>query len=315
LENPSIELSEIADVSNRAERAPTRHDATKAAARWWNSRRAWAHIAGASALIATAVYIGKAALDDVLMIALSDPESSHVLLVPIVFAWLSWHHRQALRWEAPRQRWVGTCFIAGGWLLWSAGYRFEYQCFWHAGAISMALGALLTVTGVDPFLALLPAFGACVFLVPVPGIGRELVAAPLQRVTAEATQFTAELFGMNIQRTGSLLRINGIDVAVAEACNGMRLVFTLFMACYVFAFINPFRWQIRLLILLLSPVIAVAANVTRLVPTVWAYGRFSRESAEQLHDAAGWAMLVLAFLALTGLVRLLRWAGVPVDAT
>jgi exosortase len=160
---------------------------------------------------------------------------------------------------------------------------------------------------------LLPSFGALLFLVPVPGIGYELIAVPLQRVTAEATQLTAELIGLHVQRSGSLLHINGVDVAIAEACNGMRMVFALFLACYVFALATPLRWSTRAVILCLSPVIAVAANVVRLVPTVWAYGNVSHDAAEKFHGATGWLMLLVAFIGLMGFVRLLRWAGVPVD--
>ena len=39
----------------------------------------------------------------------------------------------------------------------------------------------------------------------------------------------------------------------------------------------------------------------------------SREWADQFHDATGWAMVVVAFVGLMALVRLMRWAGIPVD--
>ena len=268
----------------------------------------------ALALVAASAWITRYAWYDLLVLAWNDPESSHVLMVPLVFAWLAWHRRHHLRrGQPPRNRWVGTLLIGLGWFLWSFGYRFDFQSLWHGGAVLMALGAVLTVVGAEPLRAWWPAFGTLVFLVPVPAIGRDLVAAPLQRVTAQATQLMAELGGLSIQRTGSLLRINGVDVAIAEACNGMRLVFTLFLACYVFAFVTPLRWPVRVIVLLLSPVVAVAANVCRLVPTVWAYGNVSADAARKFHDATGWAMLVAAFVGLMGLVGLMRWVGVPVD--
>jgi len=272
-------------------------------------------LAAAIALVAASALITRYAWYDLLVLAWNDPESSHVLLVPVVFAWLAWHRRGRLRRDAggARNCWIGTVFMAVGWVLWWSGYRYEFQSFWHLGAVLMALGAALSVFGLEPLRAWWPAFGVLVFLVPVPAIGRDLVAAPLQRVTAQATQLIAELGGLDIQRTGSLLRINGVDVAIAEACNGMRLVFTLFLACYVFAFVTPLRWPVRLAVLLLSPLVAVCANVTRLVPTVWAYGHVSADAARKFHDATGWAMLVAAFIGLMASVGLLRWAGVPVD--
>jgi exosortase len=279
------------------------------AARWeWIAR-----IAAAVVLVAVAVFVARFAWRDMLLIAWSDPESAHVLLVPIVFAWLAWDRRNRLVGCGVGGRWVGTFAFAAGWALWSVGYRHDYQVFWHGGAVLMALGCFITVVGADVVWRLLPAFGVLAFLVPVPGIGRELIAAPLQRVTAAATQILAEIVGLAVQRTGSSLRINGVDVAIAEACNGMRMAFTLFLACYVFAFVVPLRTPVRIAVLAISPLVAVAANVTRLVPTVWAYAHVPRESAERFHEWAGWAMLVVAFVVLIAFVRLLRWICLSVD--
>ena len=121
------------------------------------------------------------------------------------------------------------------------------------------------------------------------------------------------MLGISIERFGSLLSVNGQDVAIAEACNGMRMVFTLFLACYLFAFVTPLRTWVRVLIIALSPVVAVLCNIARLVPTVWMYGHGSQEAAEAFHDASGWVMLVVAFVMLKSSVEVLRWAGVKVE--
>jgi exosortase len=282
-----------------------------------SSTRRWQALAWqfllASALVAVAWWVTAYAWRDMLLIAMADAESSHVLLVPLVFVWLSWYRRERLSSLGYGDRWTGTFVVCVGWFLWSIGYRFQIQCFWHGGSVVLIVGAIVTALGSRILWGLLPAFGVLVFLVPVPGTGRELIALPLQRVTAQATQVMSEIVGMNVFRTGSLLHINGVDVAVAEACNGMRMVFTLFLACYVFAFVNPLRWQARLLVLLMSPVVAVTVNVLRLVPTVWMFGNASPEAAMKFHDVSGWAMLVIAFLGLTGLVSVLRWADIAVD--
>ena len=273
---------------------------------------AWRFLLAIS-LVVAALWVTSYAWRDMLLIGMADAESSHVLLVPLVFTWLVWYRRERLTSIGQGNRWTGTLIVGLGWLVWSIGYRFQIQSFWHGGSVVLAVGGLVTALGSRIFWAAFPAFGALVFLVPVPGTGRELIALPLQRVTAQATQVMSEIAGMDVFRTGSLLHINGVDVAVAEACNGMRMVFTLLLACYVFAFVNPLRWQTRLFILLFSPVVAVIVNVLRLVPTVWAFGNVSPEAAMTFHDLSGWAMLIVAFLGLTGFVSVLRWAGVAVD--
>lgn len=197
--------------------------------------------------------------------------------------------------------------------MWWYGFTEQRSSFWHAGTVVLTVSAALVGLGTQLVWRFLPVFGVLVFLIPMPTGLRLSVAIPMQEYTAWVTQLSCEVLGMEVARAGNLLSVNGTDVAVAEACNGMRMVFTLLMVCYAFTFTEPLRTGVRLLILVASPVVAVVANVVRLVPTVWAYGTFSPELAEKLHDAAGWVMLVVAFVALAGIVRLLRWAMIPVS--
>ena len=269
------------------------------------------HFVGAAVLAVLGVLATKDAWLDMLSFGLKDEESSHMFLVPIVAAWLVWVRRERMRLCKPRGTWLGPLLVAAGWAISSAGYAMRGQAFWHGGAVVLVIGCVLTVLGSDVLRRFVPAFAVLVFLVPVPGSIREELV-PLQAVTARATQAAAEMLGMYIERRGHVLAINGIDVAVAEACNGLRMVFALVLVSYAFAFSIPLRPYVRTLILLGSPVSAILCNVIRLIPTVWIYGHYSNDIAKRFHDMAGLVMLPVAFLLLMGLLRLLRWALVPV---
>ena len=276
--------------------------------------RGWtaAHIVLALALTAMAIALTFNSWVDIVRIAIHDEESSHVMLVPVVVAWMIWVRRGRLRSCQPTGGVVGTLMLALGWLLYSIGYRRQIETFWHGGAVIAVAGAIITVLGKDAFFKFLAAFGLLIFLVPAPGTGRFYIAQPLQTATARVTQFVLEILGMSVARQGNLLEINDTPVAIAEACNGMRMVFTLFLVCYVFAFITPLRTYVRFLIVLTSPVTAVFCNVLRLIPTVWLYGHVKSNIAELFHDIAGWVMLAIAFLLMMGIIRILKWAMIPV---
>ena len=98
------------------------------------------------------------------------------------------------------------------------------------------------------------------------------MAIKMETATAEVTQQVFETIGLPVERSGNLLTYNGVPVTIAEACNGLRMVFALVLVSYAFAFTNPLRGSVRLLIVLLSPVSAILCNVIRLVPTVWLFG-------------------------------------------
>jgi exosortase len=280
-----------------------------------NPQRRWTvwHVLGALALVGATVFAGWDAWRDIWNYGVHDEESSQIMLVPIVVAWIVWVRREALRDCRPVGRLPGLLMVGLGWFLMSMGNRHRIPSAWQGGAVMLSTGALLVVVGQQVFWKLLPAFGALVFLVPVPATGRHLIAYPLQIVTARATQTTAEVLGMAVERTGNLLSINGNQVAIAEACNGMRMVFTLFLVCYTFAFTTKLPWYVRVLVLVCSPLVAVLCNVIRLVPTVYVFGHYSNDVAERFHDGAGWVMLVVGYLLLMGGVRLIGWIVSPTE--
>ena len=263
-------------------------------------------------LAGLAVWAGRAAWADIFHIAWKDEEASQVWLVFPIFAWLVWLRRDAAAAAAARYSLWGPALAAAGLGLSLWGYLNLNQAFWHAGAVLAVVAAFLTVAGVRVLRTLLPALVVLLFLVPVPGMIRQQIAIPLQTATASASAFVFTLLGLDVTRTGNILIYNGQEVAVAEACNGMRMIFALLLVAYAFAFANPLRPWARAAVLAFSPVAAIFCNVLRLVPTVILYGQSPDRWGPMFHDLAGWGMLIVAFGVLTGGVRLLQWAEVPV---
>ena len=309
-------------------------------------RNGWTqwHLIAAVGLVALGFFLTRQAWGDMLLIALNDEEASHVLLVPIIAAWLVWVRRDRFRHCYPTGQALGPVLVALGWAISSIGYFNAIQAFWHGGTVLVVIGCLLTAVGSDILRRFLPAFVILVFLVPVPASIRQPIALELQTHLAVITQEIFVLMGEQVGRDGNLLTINGEQVAIAEACNGLRMVFALVMVSFAFAFGTPLRPYVRVLIVGTSILSAMLCNIIRMIPTVWLFGARGESGFEWLvmtllrwvynaatfvgvlppdtyekqveanlfHDMAGWIMLVLAFLILMGIIRVLRWALIPV---
>jgi exosortase len=274
--------------------------------REWPFWLAWACI------VALAVFATRDAWADMLGIAYADEEQSHIFLVPIVAVWMAWVRRGRFRRFTPRWTVAGAALIFIGWMMSRFGYFNAVQSFWHAGAVVIFIGALVTGLGVNFLLRCLPAVAVLAFLVPVPGFFRQQISGPLQTASAAATAAVLETFGVPIERSTNLLSLNGHDIAVAEACNGMRMGLALLLVSYAFAFGLPLRLSARIVILVVSPVAALVCNVIRLIPTVLLYGYASQDLADSFHDISGWLMVPLAFFILLGTTSVLKWALIPV---
>jgi len=265
----------------------------------------------ASALSLCAIGITFEAWRDILNMGLKDEELSYVLLAPLIIGLLVW-----ARWDQEplcrlRGGWVGLLIIVAAWLIHWFGYLAD-PVLWRGAAVLLAVGAFATAVGWDVLLRFWPAFAATIFLVPIDPYGRYHIAVPLQDATARATQWVCDAIGIAVERYGSTLSINGVEVAVAEGCNGMRMVLSLFLVCYVVAFMLPLRGWVRTVFLLASPLVAIFANVIRLVPTVWMFGHRTAEAAENFHDVTGWIMTIVAFACLLGFFQVLKWLDIPV---
>ncbi len=278
----------------------------------YRSWKGW-HLWTALLLATAGAWMVRDALVDIVRVGFTNEEASHILLAPIIIAWLVWARRYRFRYTQQYGTWIGPVVVAIGWLFYAVGYMYWIQVFWHFGALLVVTGCLLSIWGMDVVRRFLPAFVAMGFLLPVPGIVRQQIGIPMQSITAEWTRVMTEVIGFEVVRNGNQLLVNDMPVNVAEACNGMRMVFTLFLVSFTHAFTQPLRNSVRFLLLLASPLAAIFFNVVRLIPTVLLFGYADHATAELFHEYAGWAMLVVAFLCLMGLIALLRWALVPVQ--
>ncbi len=278
-------------------------------------RRTWNFADGLwlGVLTLVAIWVSRDVWSDMLAIGWRDAENSHLLLAPFVAAWLVWVRRERLRFARPQVSLVGPLLVAVGWAAARLGYMNEVMIAEHGGALLIVMGAAVTMLGTHVVRLFLPAALALCFVLPVPGRIRQAVAIPLQEATAAVTHYLLDILSVPVERLGNVLSINGQEVAVAEACNGMRMVTALLLITFAFVFSVPMRHSVRVLFLLVSPLIALLVNVIRLVPTVLSYGYGSIGFADAFHQASGWIMLFVALGILWLTFCLLRWLEIPVS--
>jgi len=279
-----------------------------------SGRRRWKFSDGLLLSMLVALAIGAAwhVWASIMTVGIEDEEQSHVLIAPLVVVWLAWLRRDRFRFVGPRWSWAGPAVaLAGIGLMWF-GERNLFEVFEQLGAIFLLVGAILSIIGVRLAAHLYPSFGAMIFLLHVPGMFRQDIALPLQNASAQITEWTLGMLQFPIERAGNQLLINGVEVGIAEACNGMRMVSALALVSYAFVFSVPMRNWVRVLILAASPLVALAVNVLRLAPTTLMYGYTEADTAKLFHDVSGWAALLVALAVLWAFLALLRWLEVPI---
>ncbi|MEM1211372.1 MAG: exosortase/archaeosortase family protein [Planctomycetota bacterium] len=258
--------------------------------------------------------VGWRPISEIVRIGWSDDNSSYVLAVPFLAAVLAWGRRREVRAAAatPRWRWLGLVLMGAGLVMYVGSYAWEYDSLWYASPVFMGAGAIAVVFGGGVLWAALPAAVMMLFVVPMPAVADHHISQPMQKVASVTTTELLNLFGVPVVRDGNLLSINGESVNVAEACSGMRSVFALSVLIYTMVFIRRYRWYVRVLLVVVAPLIAMACNLFRVVPVTLAYGQGDSALADALHDWLGFVAFGLAIVMCLGVVSALQWARVPV---
>jgi exosortase len=132
-------------------------------------------------------------------------------------------------------------------------------------------------------------------------------------VATQASGFALQLLGLPVVVEGHVLLLGAQQIAVAEACSGLSMLFVFLALATAVAFVVDRPWLDRVLIVLSAAPIAVAANVVRIAATAFAYQFVGQKLGDFIfHSLAGWLMVPLALLMTWGVLKLIDAVLVPV---
>ena len=264
-------------------------------------------------IIGLSLWVSHESWIDMYSRALMDTENGQALFAPVVAFYLFWVRRSRAQFIGYNPSFTGLAIIIGGYIALNWGIESNTLVVWHLGAIFMLIGSLLTIMGMEFLRQFAPALIALLFIIPTPGIVRIALAEPMQELATELTMGVLDGIGVNAIKQGLVIQVGNppIDVAIGEACNGMRMVFALSLVVFGFVFSAPFRSEVRIGLLLISPLIALSCNIIRLVLTSIVYGFSTQGFADAFHWYSGLAMIPMSLLMLFGVIKLLTWLDVP----
>lgn len=222
-------------------------------------------------------------------------EYSSGLLVPFLALYILWSRRNDIAKSQIRPCLWGVCaFVAA-----QAVRLFGLACvFSSAENLSLALSIaaiVLLLFGWRLFRKVSTVLLFLCLMLPWPTRVQAAVSLPLQRWATSSAVFCLETIGYEVRQEGNLIHIGEASVAVAEACNGLRMVTAFFVISGLVVLLVKRPWWQKLVILASSLPTALLCNTTRLTITAIAFTLVSGEYWEKVfHDFGGYAMMPLA---------------------
>lgn len=234
---------------------------------------------------------------ELIQIWLESDEYSSGLLVPLVAIYVLWARRQSFSEISVQPAMSGLIM-----LLMAQGIRMVGLYFgMRSGerlAFVLSIGAVtLCLLGWRFFKKFAPIFLFLFLMLPLPARVESNLTLPLQGWATVSSVFCLETMGFSVIREGNIIDINGTKVAVAEACNGLRMLTAFIVVSGLVTLVTERKRYENVLILLSSIPIALLCNTLRLAITAIAFTKLDTERWEKIfHDFGGFAMMPVAVL-------------------
>jgi exosortase len=229
-------------------------------------------------------------------------EYSSGMLVPFLAVYVVWSRRQEF--EAVRLR--SAIFWGGAAVLFTQAIRAAglYYMYQSAERLSLVLAVAALVLLMMGWRYLWKLTGVLLFLclmLPWPNRVQQALTVPLQQWATGSAVFCLEVAGWDITREGNVIHIGDTSVAVAEACNGLRMITAFFVISGLVVLLTGREWWAKGIILVSSLPIALLCNTLRLAVTSVAFTMIEgKEWRQGFHDYGGYAMMPLALAMVVG---------------
>ena len=167
------------------------------------------------------------------------------------------------------------------------GFRFGAWFFLSLGALCFFCGIRAMLYGFAPLLG-------CFLAVPFREPIILYLSYPFRMVSTVFSVGFLQLFGMGIENDGTTIRIEGLNIAITDACSGIQQFEAMILVAFwlVMAWKRPFVWRCVHYAFLIPSIII--ANAIRIVLTIVLYKIIGEVVLNNTwHEGLGYAQVIL----------------------
>jgi exosortase len=231
----------------------------------------------------------------------------HGKLVPLIFLFLVWYHREDLIKAEKKGCDQGLIWVAAGCAIYAMGARTLQGRLGMAAAPPLLYGIVLYLWGKRVARILLFPILFLFFMIPVSAI--EQATFRLQFMVTGIAQIVCGILGMPLYAEGTTLRpldqsFRGFDVA--EGCSGIRSLMAMVMVTAVYVHLTQTKLWKKLVILFCSTGFAIIGNAGRII-SIFLVAKFfgSAFAGGPYHEYSGYVSFPIALGAMLLVSRLL----------
>ena len=279
----------------------------------WKLKGSWKLAAGSCLLTAAFLWSYWPNLKHLWAMWMSSDEFSSGLLVPFIAVYILWSRRKSLAdVQIKPAILVGSLGFLAAQFIRVFGTYYMFSSLERFSIVVSIIALVLLILGWRFFWKTFAVLAFLFLMLPWPNQVQASITQPLQTWATNSAVFSLEMIGYDVIQEGNIIHIGDTTVAVAEACNGLRMItaFFVIIALVVLLADRP-KWQ-KLIVFASSLPIALLCNTIRLAITSIAFTYLEGEQWETMfHDFGGYAMMPLALAIAVGELWLLKALTTP----
>ena len=231
-----------------------------------------------------------------------DPNYTHGFFVPVFALFLLWERRAKLAALRITPAWSGLGILLFALMTLVVGTIKSGFFLYRVSVLLFIAGLVVFLAGWKHLAAISFPLAFLFLMIPSPTLV-EQITFPLQIIASKTASFLLMLAGVPAIREGNIILLPSAQLEVAEACSGIRSLFSLLTLTIVYGYMAETRISVRMLLALIAVPISVFANALRIAFTGLMVEGWGVERAEgTIHALSGW----LVFVASLGLIFLLH---------
>ena len=225
-----------------------------------------------------------------------DPNYTHGFFVPIFSLFLIWQKRATLAALPMKPAWSGLVILLFALIALILG-TISYEFFLARISILLLIcGAVVFLAGWNHLAAISFPLAFLILMIPSSTVVNQ-VTFPLQILASKAASFLLATVGVSAFREGNIIVLPTARLEVAEACSGVRSLFSLITLTVIYGHLAEKRIAVRVLLALMAIPTAILANALRIAVTGLVVESWGVESARgTLHLFSGWLIFAGSLL-------------------
>jgi exosortase len=235
-----------------------------------------------------------------------DPNYTHGFFVPIFSLFLLWEARAKLAAIRIKPSWWGLVLLVFALIALLLSTISSGLFLSRVSLLLLICGAVVFLVGWEHLAAISFPLGFLILMIPSSTLA-EWITFPLQIFASKTATLLLTGVGVPAVREGNIILLPTARLEVAEACSGIRSLFSLITLTVIYGYLAETKIGIRVLLALIAVPVSILANALRIAVTGVVVQYWGLEGARgTLHLLSGGIIFAGSLLLIFSLHRLSR---------